>query len=252
MGKNYPVDRDKKGRYRHSFVFMRGSKVSVKLFGVPDIVKGKVSTIEQYYFVIDVEDGEEVNQVTINFAAVKYIKHDCLPTVKERSPKGDSGDISTSFVFSIGDELKCAFRDGKGVKGTLLSEDGYYLYVKTEKGSYLTVMKCALDYIIHSKLEPKLLVDDFYTEEMKAGNYAKPTEYVFSVGNAVSVALNSGREFSGIVADESKYWILLNVKKGQITIFKGSVSYIKHDKYDPKAQLYVKNKRLKKQLKNMD
>ncbi|MED3080255.1 hypothetical protein [Bacillus wiedmannii] len=39
MSKNYSVDRDKKGRYRHSYVFMRGTDVEIKLFGYEGFLK---------------------------------------------------------------------------------------------------------------------------------------------------------------------------------------------------------------------
>ncbi|MEC2259682.1 hypothetical protein P9H08_23990, partial [Bacillus cereus] len=58
-------------------------------------------------------------------------------------------------------------KDGKGIKGIVLSEGAYYLYVKTEKEKYYTIMKSALSYIVHMKHDPLLETNDFYTEEMK-------------------------------------------------------------------------------------
>lgn len=179
MGKNYSVDRDKHGRYRHSYVFMRGSEVAVKLFDRDDFLKGKVSTIEQYYLVLDVVEEGKTYQVTVIFGSVKYIKHDKFPIVQERSSKGNCEKKDTSFVFNLGEKIVCVFKDGKMVKGELLAEDTYYVYIQTDKGSFLTVMKGGLSYIRHKKYEPKLLVDGFYTEELKMNGYAKPTEYVF-------------------------------------------------------------------------
>ncbi|PGQ51407.1 hypothetical protein COA22_28600, partial [Bacillus cereus] len=48
MGKNYPIDRDSRGRYRHSYVFMRGATVDIKLLNHDEVLKGKVTTIEEY------------------------------------------------------------------------------------------------------------------------------------------------------------------------------------------------------------
>jgi len=38
MGENYTIDRDKKGRYRHSYVFMRGADVEIKLQQLRNII----------------------------------------------------------------------------------------------------------------------------------------------------------------------------------------------------------------------
>ncbi|MBE7106159.1 hypothetical protein FT637_25070 [Bacillus cereus] len=253
MNKNYSIERDKNGRYRHSFAFMRGCAVSVKVFGVDSLIKGIVSSIEKYYLVIDVEEKDEKYQVTVNLPEIKYIKHDKLPTVEERSSKDI--DSSTSFAFYVGETIACYFKDGKGIKGTLLSEGAFYFYVETEKGSYFTVMKSAISYVRHKKVEPVLLVNDFYTVEMKDQGYAKPTEFTFSVGDSISVVFESGKELSGVVLDEEKYWFLLMIdeKKGsQVTVFKESYAYIKHGVFDTKPTLYLQNKRLKKALRNSD
>ncbi|MBU4643120.1 hypothetical protein [Bacillus toyonensis] len=252
MGNLY-IERDKKGRYRHSFAFMRGCEVSVKVFGVDSLIKGIVSSIEKYYLVIDVVEGEDKCQVTVNFPEIKYIKHEQLPTVEERSTKDI--ESNTSFVFSVGDKVACVFKDGKAIKGTLLSEGAFYLYVETEKGSYITVMKSAVGYVRHKKYEPRLLVNDFYIAEMKEHGYDKPTEFTFSIGDTVTVVFQYGKELSGIVLDEEKYWLLLMIdeKKGtQITVFKEAYSYIKHGVFDTKSHLYLQNKRLRKELRDLD
>ncbi|MGA4465987.1 hypothetical protein ACPA2L_25615 [Bacillus bombysepticus] len=250
MGKNYSVDRDKKGRYRHSYVFLRGADVEIKLLGQEGLLKGKVTTIEEYYCVLDVKGDGDPYQVTVNFAEVKYIKHEEFPTVEERSPSLKFKDKSTSFVFEIGERIGCSFKDGKGMKGVLLSEGVYYLYIKTDKGNYYTIMKSALSYIAHNKHDPILETNDFYIEEMKIAGHNKPTEYVFSVGDQVTVYFTSGKKLSGLVLDESKYWVLLQSEKLQITVLKGSYSYFKHEVYESKPYLYVSNKRLKKTLRN--
>ncbi|EJQ35994.1 hypothetical protein IEE_05514 [Bacillus cereus BAG5X1-1] len=257
MSKNYSIDRDKNGRFRHSFVFMRGSEVSIKVFGVDSWIKGIVSSIEKYYLVIDVAEGEEKYQVTVNLSEIKYIKHEELPTVEERS--ANDIDKSTSFVFSVGDKVGCMFKDGKGigikVPVTVLSEGAFYLYVETDKGTYLTVMKSAVSYVRHEKYEPGLLVNDFYTAEMRDQGYSKPTEFTFSVGDSITVVFESGKELSGVVLDEEKYWILLMIdeKKGtQVTVLKQSYVYIRHAQFDTKANLYVENKQLKKRLRKAD
>ncbi|PGZ57367.1 hypothetical protein COE58_25830 [Bacillus cereus] len=249
MGKNYPIDRDKKGRYRHSFVFMRGATVTVKLADTEGVIKGIISTIEQYYFVVDVEEAGEKYQVTVNLGGVQYIKHDEFQTVEERSPKKAAEDLSTTFVFNVGEKIGCVFKNGKMLKGTLLSEGAYYLYIKSEKGSYYTIMKSALNYVRHKDHKPKLLLNDFYTEEMKAENYAKPTEFVLEEGHIVRVVFANGKELAGVVLDEEKHWILLVVEQGyQVTVLKEAFVYMKHNVTDTKAQLYMKNKRLRKQL----
>lgn len=251
MGKNYSIDRDKRGCYRHSFVFMRGSEVSIKVFGVDSLIKGIVSSIEKYYLVIDVTEEEDKYQVTVNFPEIKYIKHEHLPTVEERSTK--EIESHTSFVFSVGDKMACVFKDGKGIKGTLLSEGAFYLYVETEKGSYITVMKSAVGYVKHKKYESRLLVNDFYTAEMKDQGYSKPTEFTFSVGDSITVVFQNGKDLSGIVLDEEKYWFLLMIdeKKGtQVTVFKEAYSYIKHAVFDTKSHLYLQNKLLRKALRS--
>lgn len=250
LGKNYPIDRDSRGRYRHSYVFMRGATVDIKLLNHDDLLKGKILTIEEFYCVLDVEGNGDPYQVTVNFSEVKYIRHEEFPTVKERSPKFSGGDKKTSFVFEIGEMIGCVFKDGKGIKGTLLSEDAYYLYVKTEKENYYTIMKGALSYVTHVKHDPLLMTNDFYTEEMKLADYQKPTEYVFSVGDTITVYFPSGKNVSGVVLDESKYWVLLQTEKRQITVFKGSYTYFKHGTYETKAYLYVGNRQLRKQLRN--
>ncbi len=250
LGKNYPIDRDSRGRYRHSFVFMRGATVDIKLLNHDDLLKGKISTIEEYYCVLDVEGNGALYQVTVNFSEVKYIRHEEFPTVEERSPKFSEGKKKTSFVFEIGELIGCVFKDGKGIKGTLLSEDAYYLYVKTEKENYYTIMKGALSYVTHVKHDPLLMTNDFYTKEMKLADYKKPTEYVFSVEDTITVYFPSGKNVSGVVLDESKYWVLLQTEKRQLTIFKGSYSYFKHEPYETKAYLYVGNRSLRKQLRS--
>ncbi|MGE7869297.1 hypothetical protein ACQKNO_24535 [Bacillus paramycoides] len=252
MGKNY-IDRDKNGRFRHSFVFMRGSEVSVKVFGLDAVIKGFVSSIEKYYLVIDVEEAEERYQVTINFPEIKYIKHEQLPTVEERSSKDIEKE--TTFVFTVGDKVACFFKDGKGFKGTLLSEGEYYLYIETDKGSYMTLMKSGLSYVRHKKYVPELLVNDFYTVEMKEEGYSKPTEFTFSVGDAITAVFQSGKELSGIVLDEEKYWLLLLIdeKKGtQVTVFKEAYTYIKHGVLETKSNLYLDNKKLRKSLRKLE
>ncbi|EJR44481.1 hypothetical protein IIM_05170 [Bacillus cereus VD107] len=249
MGKNYSVDRDKKGRYRHSYVFMRGANVEIKLLGLDTLLKGKVTTIEEYYCVLDVEGDGDPYQVTVNFAEVKYIRHEEFPTVEERSPNFIREDKKTSFVFELGEKVACAFKDGKGMKGFVLSEGAYYLYIKTEKGNHCTLMKSALSYIAHAKHTALLETNDFYTEDMKAADHIKPTEYVFSVGDEITVFFANGKSVSGVVLDESKYWVLLQSEKLQITVLKGSYSYFKHGIYENKPFLYQANKRLKKQLR---
>lgn len=103
-------------------------------------------------------------------------------------------------------------------------------------------MKGGLSYIRYKKHELKLLVDDFYTEELKIAGYFNPTDYVFVVGDTFTVVFVNGKELSGVVSDESKYWVLLDVKDKQVTIFKESYVYIKHDICKTKANLYVENK----------
>lgn len=250
LGKNYPIDRDSRGRYRHSYVFMRGATVDIKLLNYDELLKGKISTIEEYYCVLDVEGNGDPYQVTVNFSEVKYIRHEEFLTVEERSPKFSEGDKKTSFVFDIGEKIGCVFKDGKGIKGTILSEDAYYLYVKSEKENYYTIMKGALSYITHVKHDPLLMTNDFYTEEMKLADYKKPTEYVFYVGDTITVYFPSGKNVSGVVLDESKYWVLLQTEKRQITIFKGGYSYFRHEIYETKAYLYVGNRKLRKQLRS--
>ncbi|QWH03964.1 hypothetical protein EXW52_27865 (plasmid) [Bacillus mycoides] len=250
MGKNYPLDRDTRGRYRHSYVFMRGAYVEIKLMGYDALIKGKVTTIEEYYCVLDVEGDSDPYQVTINFAEVKYVKHEEFPTVEERSPNFSSEDKATSFVFELGEKIGVAFKDGKSMKGSVLSEGAYYLYIKTDKGNYYTIMKSALSYIAHKKHDPILVTNDFYIEEMKAAGHKKPTEYVFSVGDQIRVFFANGKHLSGSVLDESKYWVLLQSEKLQITVLKGTYLYFKHDVYESKPYLYVANKRLKKMLRN--
>ncbi|MBE7145047.1 hypothetical protein [Bacillus paranthracis] len=249
MGKNYSVDRDKKGRYRHSYVFMRGTNVEIKLLGHESLLKGKVTTIEEYYCVLDVEGDGDPYQVTVNFAEVKYIKHEEFVPVEERSPNYTPEDKKTSFVFAIGEKIACAFKDGKRIKGLVISEGAYYLYIKSDKGNFCTIMKSALSYIAHGKHTPLLETNDFYTEEMKAAAYEKPTEYVFSVGDQITVFFANGKSVTGVVLDESKYWVLLQSEKLQITVLKGSYSYFKHQTYENKPFLYQANKRLKKALK---
>ncbi|WP_413565494.1 hypothetical protein [Bacillus sp. 3P20] len=249
MGKNYSVDRDNKGRYRHSYVFMRGADVEIKLLGHEGLLKGKVTTIEEYYCVLDVMGDGDPYQVTVNFAEVKYIRHEEFVSVEERSANYSPEDKKTSFVFDIGEKIACAFKDGKGMKGFLLSEGAYYLHIKTEKGNFCTIMKSALSYILHDKHNALLETNDFYTEEMKVAGYSKPTEYVFSVGDEITVFFANGKSVTGVVLDESKYWVLLQSEKVQITVLKGSYSYFKHQIYENKPFLYQANKRLKKELK---
>lgn len=250
MSKNYPLERDKNGRYRHSFVFMRGTEVSIKLFGVDPLLKGVVSSIEKYYLVIDVEEKSEKYQLTVNLSEINYIKHEQLPSAEERSSK--EIESYTTFPFFVGDKVACVFKDGKGIKGTLLSEGAFYLYVVTDKDVYLTVMKSAVSYVRHKKIEPELLVNDFYIAEMKDQGYSKPTEYTFSVGDLITVVFENGKELSGVVLDESKYWLLLMIdeqKGSQATVFKESYAYIKHGVFDTKPNLYMQNKQLKKELR---
>ncbi|MEB8713901.1 hypothetical protein GH876_29460 [Bacillus thuringiensis] len=250
MGKNYSVDRDKKGRYRHSYVFMRETNVEIKLLGHESLLKGKVSTIEEYYCVLDVEGDDDPYQVTVNFAEIKYIRHQEFVSVEERSPNYTAEDKKILFVFDIGEKITCAFKDGKGMKGFVLSEGAYYLYIKTEKGKFYTIMKSALSYILHDEHPALLETNDFYTEEMKAAGYSKPTEYVFSVGDQITVFFANSKSVTGVVLDESKYWVLLQSEKLQITVLKGSYSYFKHEVYETKPYLYLANKRLKKMLRN--
>jgi len=47
LGKNYSIDRDGRRRYRHSYVFMRGATVAIKLLNYDELLKGKISTIEE-------------------------------------------------------------------------------------------------------------------------------------------------------------------------------------------------------------
>ncbi|WP_147808387.1 hypothetical protein [Bacillus sp. SH7-1] len=249
MGKNYSIDRDNKGRYRHSYVFMRGVTLEIKLLGHDTLLKGKVTTIEEYYCVVDVEGDDGLYQVTVNFAEVKYIRHEEFATVEERSPNFNPKDKKTSFVFEIGEKVSCVFKDGKRMKGFVLSEGAYYLYIKTEKGNYCTIMKSALSYIAHVKHNPLLELNDFYIEEMKTAGHKKPTEYVFSVGDEITVCFANGKNVSGVVLDEGKYWVLLQSERFQITVLKGSYSYFKHGVFKSKSYLYVANKRLKKTLR---
>ncbi|WP_309411810.1 hypothetical protein [Bacillus cereus] len=131
MGKNYSVDRDKKGRYRHSYVFMRGADVEIKLFGHEGFLKGKVTTIEEYYCVLDVDGDADPYQVTVNFAEVKYIRHEGFVSVEESPPNYTHEDKKISF----------AFKDGKGMKELILSEGAYYLYIKTDIGVVSSTVK---------------------------------------------------------------------------------------------------------------
>ena len=85
---------------------------------------------------------------------------------------------------------------------------------------------------------------------MKLADYKKPTEYVFSVWDSITVYFPSGKNVSGVVLAESKYWVLLQTEKRQLTIFKDSYSYFKHEMYDTKAYLYVGNRKLRKQLRS--
>lgn len=249
MGKNYSIDRDSKGRYRHSFVFMRGTDVEIKLLGHESLLKGKVTTIEEYYCVLDVEGDGDPYQVTVNFAEIQFIRHEEFLSVEERSPNYTSEDKETSFVFGVGEKIACVFKDGKRMKGFVLSEGAYYLYIKTEKGNFYTIMKSALSYIAHSQHTPLLNTNDFYTEEMKATGYVKPTEYVFSVGDQITVFFASGKKLAGVVLDESKYWVLLQSQKLQYTVLKGNYLYFKHGIYRNKPYLYVANRKLKKELR---
>lgn len=102
--------------------------------------------------------------------------------------------------------IGCVFKDGKGIKGTLLSEDAYYLYVKTEKENYYTIMKGASSYIIHVKHDLLLRTNDFYTEEMKLANYKKSTEYVFSVGDTITVYF-----FLAVRVYQALCWMTANI-----------------------------------------
>ncbi|EJQ60413.1 hypothetical protein IG7_05602 [Bacillus cereus HuA2-4] len=228
MGKNYSVDRDKKGRYRHSYVFMRGTDVEIKLLGHEGLLKGKVITIEEYYCVLDMVGDGDPYQIIVNFAEVKYIRHKEFVSVEERSPNYTPEDKKTSFVFEIGENIVCAFKDGKRMKGFVLFEGAYYLYIKTEKGNFCTIMKSALSYIAHGKHTALLETNDFYTEEMKAAGHIKPTEYVLYVGDIITVFFANGKSVTGVVLDECKYWLLLQSEKLQITVLKGSYSYFKH------------------------
>lgn len=115
--------------------------------------------------------GRWFYQVTVNFAEVKYIRHEEFATVEERSPNFNPKDKKTSFVFEIGEKVSCVFKDGKRMKGFVLSEGAYYLYIKTEKGNYCTIMKSALSYIAHVKHTPLLELNDFYIEEMKTAGH---------------------------------------------------------------------------------
>lgn len=85
LGKNYFIDRDSRGRYRHSYVFMKGA--TVKLLNHDELLKGKISTIEEYYCVLDMEGNGNLYQVTVNFSEVNYIRYEEFPTVSERSSK---------------------------------------------------------------------------------------------------------------------------------------------------------------------
>jgi len=93
---------------------MRGTNVEIKLLGHESLLKGKVSTIEEYYCVLDVEGDDDPYQVTVNFAEIKYIRHQEFVSVEERSPNYTAEDKKTSFVFDIGEKIACAFKDGKG------------------------------------------------------------------------------------------------------------------------------------------
>lgn len=104
-----------------------GVTVDIKLLNQDELLKGKFSTIEEYYCVLDMEGNGDLYQITVNFFEFKYIRHEEFPTVEERSPKFSAGDKKTSFVFEIGEMIGCVFKDGKGIKCTLLSEDAYYL-----------------------------------------------------------------------------------------------------------------------------
>ena len=53
-------------------------------------------------------DGEPY-QVTVNFAEVKYIKHEEFVSVEERSPNYTPEDKKTSFAFDIGEKIAFAF-----------------------------------------------------------------------------------------------------------------------------------------------
>jgi len=153
-------------------------------------------------------------------------------SVEERSPNYTPEDKKTTFVFEIGEKIACAFKDGKRMKGFVLSEGAYYFYIKTEKCNFCTIMKSALSYIAHGNHTVFLETNDFYTEEMKAAGHSKPTEYVFSVGDQITVFFANGKSVTGVVLDESKYWVLLQSEKLQITALKGNYSYFKHQNYE--------------------
>lgn len=48
-------------------------------------------------------------------------------------------------------------------------------------------------YSLCVKHDPLLLMNDFYTEEMKLADYKKPIEYVFSVEDTIMVYFSSDK-----------------------------------------------------------
>lgn len=144
---------------------------------------------------------------------MKYIRYEEFAIVEERSPNFNLKDKKISFVFEVGEKVSCVFKDGKCMKGSVISEGAYYLYIKTEKGNYCTLMKSALFYIVHVKHTPLLELNDFYIEEMKTAGYKKPTEYIFYVGDEIIIFFANGKSVTGVVLDESKYRVLLQSEK---------------------------------------
>lgn len=55
-------------------------------------------------------------------------------------------------------------------------------------------------------------------EEMKTANHKKPTEYVFYVGDKITVFFANGKNVSGVVLDEGKFWVLLQSERFQFTV----------------------------------
>lgn len=246
--KHYTSTRTNQGKFKHSFVFTHGSEVTIKFLRSALDIKGTVISIEPYYLVIEFGDKE---QRTVNLAAIKYIIHEEFPTLHERLSKKAENPFKSSFVFSYGECVKFAMKDGKLLEATVISEDKYYFYAQTKKtGAFVTLMKSALMYVKHDAYYPDLELNDFYTKEMKEQGIVKPTEYVFSCGDEVKFVFPGNKSVSGRVEDESTYWVQVTVNDNeQVSVFKSAYEYVEHELCDDKAVQYVDNKRLRRELK---
>ncbi|MGE6599792.1 hypothetical protein [Bacillus proteolyticus] len=156
MGKNYSVVRDKKGRYRHSYVFMRGTDVEIKLLGHESLLKGKVTTIEEYYCILDVEGYGDPYQVTVNFAEVKYIRYEefVFEIGEKIACAFKDGKRMKGFVLSVGDQITVFFANGKSVTGVVFDESKYWVLLQSEK-LQITVLKGSYSYFKHQNYENK-------------------------------------------------------------------------------------------------